>query len=123
MRDYLHILLFSTEKLEKHKHFKLVASHLVAAFACTLNHYWFLIQSKFTRTLFQIIYIYIYINICLYMQIYIYIYICIYDVYIYIHIYTYIYINIYIYIYIYIHTLLPLCHLFDTPFRIHPTVM
>ena len=73
MRDYLHILLFSTEKLEKHKHFKLVASHLVAAFACTLNHYWFLIQSKFTRTLFQIIYIYIYQYMFIYANIYIYI--------------------------------------------------
>ena len=80
MRDYLHILLFSTEKLEKHKHFKLVASHLVAAFACTLNHYWFLIQSKFTRTLFQIIYIYIYIYIYQYMFIYA-------NIYIYIHMY------------------------------------
>ena len=92
--DRLDMLPFSSEKLEKDKHLKLVVSHLSTNFTYTLNHYCLFIQRQYTNTLtlFHVCITYIFIRIT-----YIYIYI-----YIYINIYIFIYICIYIYIYIYI---------------------
>ena len=58
--NQLHVSLFSSEKLEKHKHLKLVVSHLSTVFTYTSNHY-------------NAFYIYAYICIHTYTDLYIYI--------------------------------------------------
>ena len=73
LHDRLHVFQFSSEKLEKDKHLKLVASHLSTDFIYTLKHYCFFIQRQYTNTLtlFHAYTIYIYMYIYIYLYIYI----------------------------------------------------
>ena len=45
------MFLFSSEKLEKDKHLKLVVSHVSTDVTYTLNHYYLFTQRKYTNTL------------------------------------------------------------------------
>ena len=65
------MFLFSSEKLEKDKHLKLVVSHLSTDFTYTLNHYCLFIQRQYTNTLtlFHVYITYIY-TLCMYVCIY-----------------------------------------------------
>ena len=60
-----HVFLFSSEKLEKNKHFKLIVSHLGTDFTYTLNHYCLFIKRQYTNilTLFYVYFTNIFICI------------------------------------------------------------
>ena len=61
--DRLHVFLFSSEKLQREKHLKLVVPNLSNDFTYTLNHYCLFIQRQYahTLTLFHVFITYIFI--------------------------------------------------------------
>ena len=112
------VLLFSSEKLEKHKHFKSDVSYLGDVFTCTLNHYGLFTQRQLT-TILIICFIYWYIYIYIYIYMYIYIYLCLYIIYTTIYIQIFAYIHTYIYIYIYLHIIYICMYIYIHTYIIH----